>query len=165
MSPKEIKLIHAAANQVGFNRAQYEALLWNTAGVASCKELSQSQFEDCMAVLEDSGFRQPMPPGIAPQEDYWRSRVRQRSQFASPRFVWLIHKLFDDYRAPTRHLTFEVAGQYKLAGLVRNASRDRTEDPRQLQPREAWNLIETLKAIVARGSTTEITETTEAIHG
>ncbi len=40
--------------------------------------------------------------------------------------------------------------QYELAGLVANASRDRTRDPSRLTPREAWNLIEALKKMLDR---------------
>jgi hypothetical protein len=141
MTPAQIKLIHVASGKAGFSRAQYETLLRNVGGVETSKDLTNETFEDCMAVLEDMGYR-PFEGA-----DYWRSKVRSRGGQATARLVWKIQQLHADYEAQR---DVDAPRHYELAGLVSNASRGRTRDAAALLPREAWNLIEQLKSMLAR---------------
>lgn len=135
MTPAQIKMIHVASRQCGLARAQYETLLANVAGVTSCKDLNSVGFEDCMAVLEDLGF----------EGRYWRDKVAARGQRGTERMCWKIQELlaaYDEIRGEHPH--------YELAGLIQRASKGRTRDLSQITPREAWNMIEGLKAMIDR---------------
>ena len=139
MTPDQIKHIHVASTKAGLNRAQYEMLLRNVAGVESCKALTNTGFEDCMATLEDMGF-----PGT-----YWRDKIAARSNgLANARMVFKIAELYAEYLA--RLPNPDADSVYKLPGLIARGSHDRTRDARELTPREAWNLIESLKNILDR---------------
>ena len=128
----QITLIHVAASQAGLNKEQYRTLLKNVGGVESSKLLDQSGFEDCMAVIEDCGFRERNKPA-----NYWRQIVARRGTFCSPRMVRKIMALAEESR-------------YQVPSLCLRFSEHRADSPDQLHPREAWNLIEMLKASNAR---------------
>jgi hypothetical protein len=134
MTPTQLKLIHIAAGQVqgGLNDAQYRTLLQNVAGVTSAKSLTNASYEDCMAVLEDLGFRQRGEP-----EDYWRDKVFRRGSRPGERMVFKIEAMALECR-------------YELPALCLRMSNHRTGDVRALYPREAWQLIEAMKAIEKR---------------
>src|SRR4051812_11818394 len=100
-------LIHVAARQVGLvdasGDARYRMLLQNVAGVASAKLLTQTSFEDVMAVMEDMGFSRERQQHIdraaisggggstaRAQSTYWRDKVRARGCNANER---LVHKI------------------------------------------------------------------------
>lgn len=133
MTPKQIKLIHIAVKNAGLDEAQYRVLLHNVAGVSSCKQLTQSGFEDVMATLEDL---------VDDGNRYWTRIVESRGRVANGRMTWKIGDLFDELQA--------LDGRYALAGLVDRVSSGRTREPAKLAPREAWNLIEQLKVMIAR---------------
>lgn len=135
LSQLQTQLIHIAVKEARLNRAQYEMLLQNLAGVKSSKDLSQWAFEDVMAILETKGFRQR---GKAP--DYWRQTVDRRGVFAHRRQVWVIRQLAEECR-------------YDLGGLCERFSLGRTREPELLYPREAWGLTEGIKKMVDRGET------------
>jgi hypothetical protein len=61
-----------------------------------------------------------------------------------------IHELYNGYCEAAEEAFVPPSSQYQLAGLVDAASGGRTRLAEELRPREAWNLIETLKAIVNR---------------
>jgi len=131
-TPLELKLIHMAYRQAGLEEEHYRMILRNVAGVESAKLLSQTDLENVMAVLEDSGFRHAGKPA-----DYWRSKVALRGSICGERMVRKIEDL--------------AAGQkYDLAGLCRRVSAERVARVDKLMPREAYQLIEALKAICAR---------------
>jgi Protein of unknown function (DUF1018) len=131
-TPLQIKLIHVAATQAGLSREDYKTILRNCGGVESCKQLDQAGYEDCMATIEDCGFRERDKPG-----DYWREKVRRRGHSAGSRQVYKIHEL-------------ALRSRYELAAMCKRFSADRVEEPEQLTPREAWKLIEMLKAANGR---------------
>ncbi len=130
-TPKQVTLIHVAKSRIGLTDPQYRMLLRNVAGVGSCKDLDQAGVEDVMAVMEDSGF-QDKEGGT-----YWRDKVRRRGAECGERMRRKIEALAADQ-------------QYPLAAMVHRHSNKRTDRVEQLYPREAWNLIEALKAIVDR---------------
>lgn len=135
-TPLQIKLIHVAAREAGLggaaNRERYQMLLRNVAEVESSKDLTQPGFEDVMAVMEDMGFADSHHGG-----NYWRGRVSQRGMLCSSRMVHKIEALARDQR-------------YALPPLCLRFSEHRTDQVGMLCPREAWNLIEMLKAVVER---------------
>jgi hypothetical protein len=164
LTPAQIKNIHIAKSHVHLADEQYRLLLANVSGVSSSKQLTQAQYEDCMAVLEDMGYQQIID-GQPAAPNYWRQKVATRATKANARLINKICTLYQEYlTASALHgETRGVAGSptdpprleariYDLAGLVRRVSQDRTPVPDQLTPREALNLIESLKAILARGT-------------
>jgi hypothetical protein len=144
MTPAQIKLIHVASRQCGLTRSQYEMLLANVAGATSCKDLTNSGFEDCMAVLEDMGF----------EGHYWRDKVAARGARGTERMCWKIQELlaaYDEVRGEHAH--------YELAGLIERATKGRTRLLAELKPREAWNMIEGIKSMIDR-----VSESADAEH-
>jgi hypothetical protein len=136
-TPAQIRAIHQGQRFCRLNEQQYRTLLRNVGNVESSTDLDNAGVEDVMAVLEDLGFnRHPGGPR------YWRDTVGQRAGGAScPRRM--AHKI--------RELAARPGGiRYDLAALCRQHSAQRTGDVEQLLPREAWKLIEMLKAVVVR---------------
>ena len=132
MTPLQIKLIHVAKRQVSMDEPQYRLLLLNVGGVETCKDLSKHGFESVMAVFEDMGFRSNTP-GHGPT--FYRDRFKISK--ASPEMQ---HKIFE----------LDAASRYSLPGLCLRCSNLRTDAVGELTPREAWNLIEMLKASIQR---------------
>lgn len=128
----QVRLIQLARKRVGWNEAQYRMALLNAGGVKSSKQLDQASFENVMAVLEDSGFADERYAA-----DYWRGRVAARGSMCGPRMLHKIEEL-----APLQ--------RYPLAALCERFSAGRTDQVRKLAPREAWKLIDMLKAVIAR---------------
>lgn len=108
-------------------------ILRNTGRVASSKDLDNAGVEDVMAVFEDMGF-DSHPRG----KTYWRDKVKRRaSGRGGERQVDLIRRLAAGHR-------------YSLEALCLRFSGQRTENVEKLTSREAWSLIEMLKATAAR---------------
>jgi hypothetical protein len=149
MSREQLASIHILAHKAGIDtkhdRASYELLLTNVAGVVTSKDLNQRSFEDVMATLEDLAEGNGVDVG-----PHWRHIVATRGSSATSRMVWLIRQLHTDYEA----LRGEGDPHYELAGLVERMSRGRRLGPISdlalLTPREAWNMIEAMKGIIAR---------------
>lgn len=132
MKPAQLRTIHMAKRAAGLTDQSYRTLLWNVGGVESSKDLGNAGLEDVMAVLEDMGF-----DGHPAGPRYWRNKVVRRGQCSSERMVRKIYALAAEQR-------------YQLPALCRRMSLHRTDQVEQLCPKEAWNLIEALKAIVGR---------------
>jgi hypothetical protein len=156
LQPKQLQLIHTAARQIGLiepgggGDARYRLLLQNVAGVESAKDLNNVTFEDVMAVLEDLGFSMARQRHIdrggfmgisgaagPAVSTYWREKVAARGSRANER---LVHKI--------RELA--ATSRYPLSNLCMKFSNRRTEHPEKLKPREAFELIEMLKAAATR---------------
>lgn len=156
MTNEQIKLIHVAARQVDLidstgNARRYKLMLLNVGGVETSKDLTNETFEDCMALMEEMGFSWERGramerasfsgSGGSParvQSTYWRDKVRHRGEFCSARMVHKIGAMIKEI------------GRYPLESMVLRMSNHRTDKVNLLTPREAWNLIEALKAIVDR---------------
>jgi hypothetical protein len=128
-TPAQLRMLHSGVRKLKWNDKQYRTVLLNVAGVNSSKLLDQAGFEDVMALLEDSGFDQH-PAGSS----YWRDKVRARSVVCGPRMYHLIKRLAKECR-------------YDLGALCLRFSAGGTDEPALLKPREAWNLIEGMKAM------------------
>ena len=128
----QIQIVQIARRQVGLNEPQYRLLLANVAGVASTKDLGNAAVEDVMDVLEGLGFVDSKN-----RAGYWGGKVRRRGSECGERMRRKIEVLASETK-------------YPLGALVHRFSGKRTDRVEQLLPREAWNLIEGLKAIVGR---------------
>lgn len=137
----QIKALRTTVSRAGLDEAGYRLMLKNLGDVDSCKQLTQETYEDCMAILEDQ---------TDSKDIYWREKVRLRGTFANSRLVHKINELFSAYETAATALGIPPDKQLKRPGLVESASGNRTNSPSGLTPHEAWRLIETLKAIVAR---------------
>lgn len=129
----QIKALHAARREAKLNELEAGTVLRNIGGVDSATQLDNAAFEEVMAFLEESGAT-----GHPAGPTYWRNKLRRRyGGFAGERMV---------------HKIGELAAQtdYDLAGLCRRFSGDRTPHPSKLTPREAWQLVEMLKASAER---------------
>jgi hypothetical protein len=136
-TPQQLRIIHAAARHTGLIDAEsdatrYRLLLKNVADVETSKALTQAGFEDVMAVMEDMGYRHHHAG-----ETYWRDKVGARGSTCGERMLFKIEQL-------------AARSRYELTALVLRHSGNRTERAAELLPREAWNLIEMLKAAAAR---------------
>lgn len=131
LTPLQTKLIHIAKKEANLNDAQYRMLLNNVAGVESSKLLSQSAYEDVMAVMELRGFRM-----AGQAENYWQRKMAMRGE-SNLRMSAKIHELVKESR-------------YELAALCGRFSEHRADCPEKMLPAEQWNLIEMLKASSAR---------------
>src|SRR5271169_5492111 len=142
MTKDQIKLIHIAQSQLKMSDEQYRMLLWNVAGVRSCKDLTNEWFEDCMAVMEDMGFVTKLPDESAlstsPNPNYWRNKVERRKSSCNERMVRKIHELH------------RQCPRYPLDGLTFRMSNHRTNEVEKLSPHEAYSMIEALKKIAER---------------
>lgn len=131
LSKFQLRAVHVAVKQVGMDDPAYRLMLRNVAKVQSAKDLNNRSFEAVMAVLEESGFRDPHKAG-----DYWRSKAANQGN-ASERQVHHIIGLAESCR-------------YDLEALCRRFSGNRTQFVEKLTGREAWQLTEMLKAVNQR---------------
>jgi hypothetical protein len=127
---QQIQIIQIARRQVGLDESDYRLLLWNVAGVESCKELDNVGVEDFLAVLEDMGFRTIDKPG-----DYWREKVQSRaSGRIGERMVYRI-------RVEAR------GGKYPLESICLRLTKGRTSNVEELNVYEAVKVFEAFVAI------------------
>ena len=131
-TPLQHRLIRVAYRELSLNEAQQRTLLRSTAGVESHKDLTQAGFEDCMAVLEDLGFHD-----LHQSKTYWREKAAARGQYCNERMAHKIERMAATCR-------------YELPSLCERFSEGVVRDVRKLKPREAWMLIEMLKAVEER---------------
>lgn len=105
--------------------------------------LTQRDFERFMAIVEDraGGHLRGFTSG------YWQEKAGLRSQVASERMAAKIRALYADYQAQPPEVD---GGRYRLDGLVYRMSGQTTSAPEEMTPKDAWNLIEMLKALIAR---------------
>lgn len=142
ISKEQIIALKTLQRRAHLDDAAYRLMLANVAnGATSCKELTQVQYEDVMAFLEDAA---------GGTDGYWRSKVLNRGTRASSRQVYMIHELYGNYVQAAANAGVPEENQYKLEGLVRDRSGNRTLAAAGLTPSEAWRLTEQLKAIVDR---------------
>jgi hypothetical protein len=135
MTPNQIKIIHVAVREARLTDGAYRVLLKNVGGVDTSVNLSQAGLEDVMAVLEDQASQYPWDAAAwgGRPADYWRQKVARRGSAAGDRMVHFIKDL-------------ARGGRYVLGTLCLRFSDYRTDQVEKLRPREAWKLIEMLKA-------------------
>lgn len=126
-STREKALVHIYADLAGLTRQEYRAILHNTAGVATSKNLDQDGFERVMSVLEASLWNRVAEGVVAdPRTDprharmnptYWRSRTPGKGTCNS-RLRWKLDRIWD-LLAPM--LPEEERNEGYLAAIIANA--------------------------------------------
>lgn len=126
------RLIRVAYRELSLNEQQQRTLLRSTAGVESHTDLTQAGFEDCLAVLEDLGFHD-----MTHSKTYWRDKAAARQTCCNERMARKIEAMAATCR-------------YEIGSLCERFSEGVVRRVRDLKPREAWMLIEMLKAVEER---------------
>ncbi|MCC6424872.1 MAG: DUF1018 domain-containing protein [Phycisphaerales bacterium] len=134
LTKPQIILLQTARRQVPQLRddAPWRMALRNIARVSSAKDLNNRSFENMLAFLEEMGFCDQ-----SKRPDHYRRKVAARG-----------HEVSDEQLYKMGALA-QAAG-LDLDGFCRRMSCGRTDDPGRLEPFEAYNVIEALKAIVDR---------------
>jgi hypothetical protein len=142
MTPLQLKILHIAKRDRGIDEADWRTILRSIARVQSSKDLTNAGFEDVMAYLEAQGYRQPGKP-----ETYWRSRSGQRER--------------EEVTSRQVHMIGALAREAGIGmeGFCRRMSNGQTDQPELLSYQEAYNVIEALKAIIARKATDPLSGT------
>jgi hypothetical protein len=105
------------------------------APVTSCKQLNNSQTEDLLAICEANGWRMPGKP-----EDFYRQKVARQTDYAN----------FSMQKA-IKYLAGDLGwNDYQLGGMLKRMTNDKVDDAAYLTPREAYKVIEALKAMLER---------------
>ncbi|MCE5184959.1 MAG: regulatory protein GemA [Planctomycetaceae bacterium] len=147
LSKNQIILIQTAARKAGLRngsrRERYDLVLRqyrNRKGepVTSCKELTDQQIDDFLAICESLGWRYP-----GKSETYCRDKAAQSSNHTSYGQMEAIKHLSGD-------LGFASGGNSCLAKFISRMTHGRCDNTVQLSRREAYNVIEALKAILER---------------
>lgn len=139
LNQNQIKLLQTALRAAGLRGAdetRYRLLLSHYR-VASSKQLTQVQLDDLLAICEGLGWCRP---GYAP--DHYRRKTlgASASGLAST-----------PQRQAIRHLAGDLGWDAdQLAGLIRRLTGQSARLIEQLTNREAYNLIEAMKAMVNR---------------
>jgi hypothetical protein len=143
MTRNQIILIQQAKRALriarGLDDAWYRQVLQIAGGVDSSTKLDNAGFERVMAAFEGMGFRDSSQEAGTRAATYWRDTAATQNVFASRREVELIRELV----AQTKYAD-------GLEGLCRVWSNHRTSHAGKLRPKEAHNIIEMLKAVIAR---------------
>ena len=87
LNPRQIKVVQIAKRKLKLDDEDYRAILERTGGVSSCKDLDYLGFDSVMREFERLGFKST-----------WKEKnLGDRPGMASPRQVWFIRKLWQDY--------------------------------------------------------------------
>jgi len=143
LSKRQIKLVHVAARAAGLiterSDARYRLLLAqyvrpNGQRATSCKELTNTQVSDLLAICESLGFRLP-----GKSETHYRGKI-EKGETAS----YAQQSAID-------HLRGDLGwGQRQIEGFCRRMTGGRVSRVARLNARQAYKVIEGLKAIVGR---------------
>ena len=144
LNKQQIILVQTAVRKAGLRTTQFEGryrlLLGqytqpNGRPVDSCTQLNNSQLEDLLAICEAHGWQMPGKPA-----DFYRRKVATRDDTAS--FA---------QQSAIKHLAGDLGWEdFQLAGLLKRITNDRVTSVNALTPRQAYNIIEALKAILGR---------------
>jgi hypothetical protein len=140
----QIMLIQMAVKQAGIRLpkedGRYRLLLAqykqpSGRPVTSCKQLNNSQLEDLLAICEAHGWRMPGKP-----EDYFRKKVMLQGDYSS----------FAQQEA-IKHLAGDLGWSIpQVNGLINKMTGGQVLCITNLLPKQAWAVIEALKAILGR---------------
>lgn len=134
MTKPQLILLQTARRQVPALRddGPWRLLLHNVARVTSTKDLNNRTFEAVMAMLEALGFRDRYK-----RPNHYRRKITARGHDVSAEQIYKMVALAQE------------AG-LELDGFCRRMTGGRTDCVGDLEPFEAYNVIEALKAIVQR---------------
>jgi len=145
LNKEQIKLVQTAARAAGLRDGQqdgrYRLLLrnyrqYNGCQVNTCKQLNNRQLDDFLAICESMGWRHP---------DHSETHFRDRAAAADEDSVSYAQIQAIDYLCGDMGWT-----KIHLGNFINKMTKDRTGEPFCLSNREAYNLIEALKAILCR---------------
>ncbi len=167
LNNNQIKLVQTAVRKAGLrgpgnSDGRYRLLLSqyrqpNGKPVTSCKQLNRSQMEDLLAICEAYGWRMPGKP-----PNHYRRKVE------------IFNEGTGSYAQETaiRHLAGDLGwDDQQLKGFVRRMTKGRTDALEQTGSRQAYAIIEALKAMVGRergtqyGNLKEVRDDMEAKDG
>jgi len=147
LNRQQVILVQIAVRQAGLrtaaNSGRYRLLLTqyrqpDGSTVTSSKQLNNWQLEDLLAICEAHGFRQPGKP-----ENYFRKKI------ANSRIVGDVASFAQ--QSAIRNLAGDLGWTtFQLQGMIKRISSERIGNIASLTPKEAYNLIEALKAILSR---------------
>lgn len=149
-SAQQIRLIQAAARGAGLrdgneDRRYYLVLhqfkTWRKSPVESCKDLNNSQIDDFLAICESMGWRYP-----GKSETFCRDKAAQAKDADHISYP---QKTAIDHLAGDLGLTGGI-GSDCLKHFISRMTKGRVQDVVMLSRREAYNIIEALKAQLSR---------------
>jgi len=109
----------------------------NGSPVTSCKQLNNSQLEDLLAICEAHGWRMPDKP-----ENFFRKKVETSGNYAS----------YAQQEA-IKHLAGDLGWSLpQVNGFISKMTGGGVTCIAQLLPKQAWAVIEALKAILGRAT-------------
>jgi|GEM_PF-1811393 len=157
-SKKQKQIAGMACGQAGVDNdarklilRQFRNAFFNVQGMpvsdptSTSSKLENKDFERFMAILEDRAGGRILH--FTP--NYFQEKAGTRSDSVNERMAWKIRELYRTYESQKAG-GLEGHGIYGLDGLVSRFSSHRTRELDELTPKEAWNLIEMLKALVDR---------------
>lgn len=144
LTKDQIKLIQTAVRGAGLRSARAEGRYRLLLGqyrqptgkpVTSCKQLNHGQLEDMLAICEAYGWRMPGKP-----EDYYRVKRMKKESIAS-----------SAQQAAIDHLRGDLGwNDYQLEGMLKRMTGGFVINVVALNPAQAFDVIEALKAMVGR---------------
>jgi phage gp16-like protein len=99
LSREKIAIVHIAAHQLRMQDADYRALLMQTAGVNSSRELNEAGFRAVMLRMEKLGFTHGKPKAATAPQYGQRDGMATLAQVATIRKLWANWHGQDDARA------------------------------------------------------------------
>jgi len=157
LNRKQIKLVHVARKAAGLDEGRYRLLLRQYRDASgrpleSCRQMTNRQMDDFLAVCEAMGWRHPGMP-----EDYYRRRTAELYPTDdSPSFA---------LREAMRHLAEDLGwGPEGLKKMIDRMTRARTDVVSQMTAREAWAAVEAMKSMLERRDKKTYRTLHEAAH-
>ena len=143
MTNDQIKLVQTAVRRAGIRtkfEGRYRLLLGqylqpNGRPVTSCKQLTNNQLDDILAICEAHGWRMPDK-----SETYYRDKVNQAGDYATYAQQQAIRYLAEDLGMVGLHLN----------NFIRHMTNQTVDSIARLVSDDAWKIIEALKAILKR---------------
>lgn len=165
LNNQQIRLVHVAVRAAGLRSKQFEgryrmllAQYRQPTGrpVTSCKQLNNTQLDDLLAICKAHGWQMP-----GQSEDSYRKKVAGKGDSLSMAQAAAIKHLRGDLGWADRN----------LSGFIRRMTGGKKDSVCELSVRQAYSVIEGLKAILGRerGQTynnlNEVKEEMEATDG
>jgi len=144
LNNNQVKLVQTAVRAAGIRSrrfdGRYRLLLgqykqYNKRPVTSCKQLTNRQLDDLLAICESLGFRMP-----GKGENFFRNKI-----------IRTIDEISFAQQEAIRHLIGDIGwSDIQLEGFIRRMTADKIQYLPALTAKQAYDLIEALKAMVVR---------------
>ena len=146
LDKKQIKLVQTAVRAAGIRSknfdGRYRMLLaqYRTASgspVRTCKDLTNSQLDDLLAICETLGWRHP-----GKSEDHYRKKVNETALTGYASYA---------QKEAIKYLAGELGwDEVRVRGMLRRMTNGKVESLTELKRNAAFKIIEALKAILSR---------------